>query len=531
MKLRKIIVLIFIITNTVLGAAINLIDIRHQETEDRHQLNLIFDGMPEYVTSQNYEPPIFTLKLSNTTWNKGDFSEWIQARPALKYSITLNDGFASRKTLDVAIMMTQLVSVSIEGLNDTTMTLSWKKPEDLDKVDLLSREETVFSQKVSLNFRAAALFDVVRLLVETNDLNLILGSDIVDAGEVTLSLNNVPLQAALDAILKINGYEWFMQEDIIIVKATETSFTGELESRVFELNYVDGLVASAALAGVLTDKGSATPIASRAGGENDMLLVVDRIASYSQIEKIITQLDTPQPQINIAIKFMETTLKEEEHLGIDWTLRAEAIGPTLIDTSGALSAIQLTDLAGELSGFNAVQLTMPMVSLLMSILAADNTSKLLQEPNITTFNNQAAFISVGTNIPILVPQGEGSVFGTNPYTFEDQSVNISLEVTPRISKADFIALKINTSVQAIIGYVGPDADRPVVSSRDMNTTVMVKNGASLLIGGLIFEDNALAVNKVPILGDLPILKKIFSSTVEKSEQRELLVFITPSIVY
>ena len=71
----------------------------------------------------------------------------------------------------------------------------------------------------------------------------------------------------------------------------------------------------------------------------------------------------------------------------------------------------------------------------------------------------------------------------------------------------------------------------MVSSRDMNTTVMVKNGASLLIGGLIFEDNALAVNKVPILGDLPILKKIFSSTVEKSEQRELLVFITPSIVY
>ena len=158
MKLRKFILLLFFTINTVLGAAINLLDIRQQETEDQHQLNLIFDGMPEYVTSQNYAPAIFTLKLSNTTWNKGDFSEWIQARPALKYSITLNGGFAGRTTLDVKIMMTQLVSVSIEALNDTTMTLSWKKPEDPSKVDLLSREETVFSQKVSLNFRAAALF-------------------------------------------------------------------------------------------------------------------------------------------------------------------------------------------------------------------------------------------------------------------------------------------------------------------------------------------------------------------------------------
>jgi general secretion pathway protein D len=172
-----------------------------------------------------------------------------------------------------------------------------------------------------------------------------------------------------------------------------------------------------------------------------------------------------------------------------------------------------------------------MLSALMQILVADNTSKLLQEPNITTFNNQMATISVGTSIPILVPQGEGSVFGTNPYTFENQSVNISMDVTPRINNADFIALNIVASVEAIIGYVGPDADRPVVSSRNMNTTVMVKNGSSLLIGGLIFEDSSLAVNKVPILGDLPLLKKIFSSTVEKKEQRELLIFITPSIVY
>jgi type II secretory pathway component GspD/PulD (secretin) len=244
---------------------------------------------------------------------------------------------------------------------------------------------------------------------------------------------------------------------------------------------------------------------------------------------VIKQLDKPQKQVNIAIKFMETTLKEEEHLGIDWTLRAEAISPFPSDTLP--ETFDYGALMGDMKGLNAVQLSTPLLSILMKILAADNSAKLLQEPHVTTFNNQTASINVGTTIPILVPQGQGSVFGTNPYTFEDQTVNISLDVTPRINADDYISLKIVASVQAIIGYVGPDADRPSISSRDMNTSVMVKSGGSLLIGGLIFEDNNLSVNKVPILGDLPILKSIFSSTIERTDQRELLVFITPSIVY
>ena len=529
MRLTRGILLIFLLASDVFGESVNLLDITQKDSVDQHYLTLTFDGVPEYVTSQTYEPPSFGVKLMNAVWDKGNFSKWIQARPAVKYSLRTSSGFAGKEIIDIDISLTKAVPVKVKVINDKALVLSWDKPNDLTDDALLSTDETVLTQKVSLNFRAAALFDVVRLLTEANDLNLILGDDIGNAGEVTMALTNVPLQAALDAILKINGYEWFMRDGIIIVKGIGRSFIGELESKIFELNYADGAIVQAALAGVLTDKGTATALASRPGGNNDLLLVVDRIATFPQIEKVIGQLDRRQPQINIAIKFMETTLKEEERLGIDWTLRLESLGPVPADTT--LQALQLIDLAGDFSGFNAVQLTTPMLSALMQILVADNTSKLLQEPNITTFNNQMATISVGTSIPILVPQGEGSVFGTNPYTFENQSVNISMDVTPRINNADFIALSIVASVEAIIGYVGPDADRPVVSSRNMNTTVMVKNGSSLLIGGLIFEDSSLAVNKVPILGDLPLLKKIFSSTVEKKEQRELLIFITPSIVY
>ena len=526
---KRIIFLLLIAIHFVQGATVNLLGISQKDSLDRYYLTLSFDGSPEYVTSQKVAPPTYELKLVGARWDQGNYSRWTNTEPLIKYVLKNSKGTLGKPIIDIKFVLTQNVSIELSMNNETDLVLSWEIPKKIERKKEDSEEETIFSQRVSLNFKSAALFDVVRLLTEANDLNVILGDEFIDAGTVTLALDNVLLQTALDAILKVNGYEWFMQDDIIIVKSTDQNFIGELSSKIYALEYGDATIIGPALAGVMTDRGEATPFSSQAGGEADHLLVKDRISAFNQIEKVIKQLDKPQKQVNIAIKFMETTLKEEEHLGIDWTLRAEAISPFPADTLP--ETFDFGELMGDMKGLNAVQLSTPLLSILMKILAADNTAKLLQEPHVTTFNNQTASINVGTTIPILVPQGQGSVFGTNPYTFEDQTVNISLNVTPRINADDYISLKIEASVQAIIGYVGPDADRPSVSSRDMETSVMVKSGGSLLIGGLIFEDNNLSVNKVPILGDLPILKSIFSSTIERTDQRELLVFITPSIVY
>ena len=176
------------------------------------------------------------------------------------------------------------------------------------------------------------------------------------------------------------------------------------------------------------------------------------------------------------------------------------------------------------------QLTLPLFTSVLQLLTTDNETRLLQEPQVTTFNNSPATINVGTSIPILVPQAEGGVFGVNPYTFESQNVDISLEVTPRINSEGLVSLAINAQIQAIIGYVGPDADRPIVSTRSTQTNVRVADGRTLLIGGLILNDESQAVDKVPLLGNLPIIGKLFTNTVTKTSQRELLIFITPSIV-
>ena len=185
---------------------------------------------------------------------------------------------------------------------------------------------------------------------------------------------------------------------------------------------------------------------------------------------------------------------------------------------------------GHWNQLSMAQLTLPVFTSILQLLTTDNETRLLQEPQVTTFNNSPATLKVGTSIPILVPQAEGGILGVNPYTFESQSVDISLKVTPRINSDGLISLAINAQIQAIIGYVGPDADRPVVSTRSTETNVRVADGRTLLIGGLILDDESTAVDKVPFLGNIPIIGKLFTNFVKKTSQRELLIFITPSIV-
>ena len=117
----------------------------------------------------------------------------------------------------------------------------------------------------------------------------------------------------------------------------------------------------------------------------------------------------------------------------------------------------------------------------------------------------------------------------NPYTYENQHVNISLDVLPRVNDDKVISMKIDAIVQDIIGYIGDD-QRPMISTRSTNTTVRVNNGETLLIGGLIFDTADEMKSKVPVLGDIPLIKNLFNYNNKKKEQRELLIFITPTII-
>ena len=508
-----------------------------------HSLTLEFSADNfDYEIVENFAPPSLILSLKNVVWEKGNFNKKCDNEPLYQYSLSIpRDNNQKEKTKNVLLKMdfTRIPEYTIKfderkrKEKGKILKISWEKKKAKKNKKFLSSSRRLPDSRVTMNFKGAQLSNVVRLLVSQDNLNLIMGDDI--KGKVTVSLNDVSLETALDAILHVNNYEWFIQDNIIIVQPMKTKqlLSGELRTQMFRLNYITGTLISDAVSEVLTPRGKLKALSSTASsnieaGEKDILLVTDVPNNFSLIEGVVKSLDIQSVQINIAVKFIETTLKHDEIIGINWDLRErmDIVRSDNVDSSSTLDLGYLL-IGGQTMNF--ATLSRPIVSAIMSLLANDGDTKLLQEPQVTTTNNSPANILIGTTIPVLVPQGKGSVFGTNPYTYENQEVNVSLNVLPRANKDKVISMKIDAVVQEIIALIGKD-QRPMISTRSTNTTVRVNDGETLLIGGLIFDTADKLTSKVPILGDIPIIKTFFNYSNADREQKELLIFITPTVV-
>ena len=513
------------------------------DEEDVFALVMEFSGANfDYVTNETFAPPSLTILFKNVKWDKGNFSKKGDQNPLYQYSLQIPRNVNQKEVKErIKIKMDftrvpeyKIKMIPAKGEKKHTLKVTWDKSSSKKKISKhqnLSRR--LPPSRVSINFQNAKLVNAVRTLVSQDNLNLIMGDNI--KGRVTVNLEDVSLETALDAILYVNNYEWFVQDNIIIVQpmTTKKTLSGELLTRMFRLNYINGDMASEAVKEVLTPRGKIRAISSTAStnlepGEKDIVLVTDLPSNFPLIDGVLKSLDIESDQVNIAVKFIETSLKHDEVIGINWDLREQMsiVKSMDTDTSATFDLGYLT--LGDQT-LNFATLSRPIVSAILSLLANDGSTKLLQEPQITTANNSPANILVGTTIPVLVPQGQGSVFGTNPYTYENQQVNISLDVLPRVNDADVIMMKIDAVVQDIIGFIGHD-QRPMISTRATNTNVRVNNGETLLIGGLIFDSADEVNSKVPLLGDLPLIKRLFNYGSKDKEQRELLIFITPTII-
>ncbi|NOZ09149.1 MAG: hypothetical protein GXO91_09820 [FCB group bacterium] len=555
----------------------------------------------DLINANEYSsPPQLKLTFSTKKFDIDHFSKQLDLAPL--YRIDASEKFAEtgKNNLIVMLRFTSLPAYSIHN-NGNHVVVSWRTPETEAEPGNPLEEAFQFNQTGSLNFKDAPLLDILRLLAEQNNLNIIAGADI--EGKVTVTLTDVNLGDALDAILKVNGYSWFVQGNIVVIKPTADEMAGELTTRVYKLEYADAISLATALENVLTKKGKVqvfTPIpqgglglygssyggggigsitpygggglnsqlgtggygqtgtqaslsgyttgstSSRYGGSSqgglgglggygnqqqtslDHIIVTDIFANFDQIESVISRLDRRIEQINIAVKFIETKLTMDEKLGIDWTMRAELNAPvkTSADQTDLSSIVDL----GKLTNLKIATLSLPVFQGIMDLLSSDGDTRLIQEPQTTTLNNTTATMNVGTTFPILVPQNSSTILSETQYSFEQEDINITLNVTPRINENEFISIKLNAIVEALVGMTGPNSDRPIISSRSLNNQVMVKDGETLLIGGLIFDQVIDNTKKVPILGDIPFLKKLFTHKSSIAEQRELLLFVTPNIV-
>tara|TARA_B100000035_G_C20973778_1_gene542245 strand:- start:174 stop:1316 length:1143 start_codon:yes stop_codon:yes gene_type:complete len=378
------------------------------------------------------------------------------------------------------------------------------------------------------------------MIGELTGLNIVISPNIEDT--ITANLENVTVKAALDAILKPNNYSYFVQDNIIIVKDLDTQLIGELESVVIRLKYINSNDLQAPLSTILTSRGSVQsflPVASMAGqtGPPNMAIVSDVQENIPRVLSMVRQLDKPIKNINIAVKFIETQLDTSKSYGVDWTNSPVQLGGSSNDTIGF--PINLSNIT--IATLNPSQLTSAL-----KIMQARGRSKLLSSPQVTTLDNHQATTEVSTTVYIEGLNSGGNNSSSNAQgnattgvpglgligsvnTVQEKDIGIKLQVTPRINENNIITLLVDATVEALLSAAEISTDKPRSTKRTVTTQVSVYNGETVIIGGLI-ADNIIRNKKyVPILSAIPILGYLFKTTSVQKEQRELLMFITPTV--
>ena len=394
--------------------------------------------------------------------------------------------------------------------------------------------------KMSINLKNSDIRNVLTMIGELTGLNIVISPNIEDT--ISANLENVTVQAALDAILKPNNYSYFVQGNIIIVKDLDTQLIGELESVVVRLKYINSNDLQAPLSTVLTSRGSIQsflPVATLSGttGPPNMAIISDVQENISRILSMVKQLDKPIANINISIKFIETQLDTSKAYGIDWTSNPVQLGSASDSVSFPITMNNIT-----IATINANQL-----SNALRIMQARGRSKLLSSPQVTTLDNHQAQTEVSTTVYIEglntgASSGTGATGNTNTgnypgmgfygnmNTVQEKDIGIKLQVTPRINENQIITLLVDATVEALLSAAEITTDKPRSTKRSVKTQVSVYNGETVIIGGLIAENVIQNKKSVPILSGIPLLGYFFRTTSVSKEQRELLMFITPTIV-
>jgi type IV pilus assembly protein PilQ len=404
------------------------------------------------------------------------------------------------------------------------------------------------SQTLSMELEGVPLVSVLNMIASQKELNLVISDEV--SGEVTMRLVDVDVATALDALLTANGYNYFIKEDVIVVKSADADALGELASRMITLRYLDPITAKKALDSRKSTRGSIIILDRQAGSEGgsededykpNRILVTDFPNILDELVALADELDVPERVILIEARIIETTIDSETNLGFSWPT---ALTTRLSDAGGTGSSTSTTTVADGQRRAGGVydpsngrwrwgKLSVDEVELVLHLLELSGNSKLISDPRITTLENHEAEFKFETIIPIqTINRFTEGAATSDIVTFEDEEVGISLKVTPRINEGSRITLDIQPKVEDIIGFNGPpDNQKPITASRSIKTRITVTDGETVALGGLLKENEIERVQKVPLLGHIPLIGSLlFTRKSTEKTASDLIILITPHIL-
>ncbi|MCX5711802.1 MAG: tetratricopeptide repeat protein [Candidatus Omnitrophica bacterium] len=384
-------------------------------------------------------------------------------------------------------------------------------------------EETSAKDKlaevISVSFKDTDLKQILSILADTYDLNILAGDDV--KGPVTVNFKNVPLGDVLKQVLKLKNFTYIWEGNIIKVVSAEEV----IDTRLFTLSHIPLDLATEVIADKLSKEGK-----SKMNTSTNQLIVTDTIARLDIIEKILDDIDIPPAQVRIETKLVDITHNDLDNIGVKW--ETTDLGIKMPWVGGSKAKMTKSDFSNPgssttLSGgqfvFGFAQ-GAATVTATIDALVEFKKARVIANPSITTLNNIEARINIGEKYPIR-EQTQTSTGTLETTRFVD--VGTTLKVTPKINHDGTIQLVIHPEVSSVASAL--DAG-PRITTREADTTVIVKDGETLVIAGLLQVEDDVNKSRVPILSSIPILGLLFSSQDKDKQQKELVIFMTPHIL-
>lgn len=379
----------------------------------------------------------------------------------------------------------------------------------------------------NLEFRDADVKDVLRLLGDQEGINILISDDV--SGKVTASFRGVTFEEILGSVLRMNDLKAVRDGSILRVESRAAMVArGEtLSSRLYRLNFAEAAELAKTVEKALTSDGTVNVDA-----RTNSLLVRDTEESLLELAGLIEELDRPTPQVMIEARIVEATTNFARQLGIRWgfdysrTGNVNQIDVFGTDTGNSLVNLPSTTVYGGV-GISFATLSGSLdLDLELTAMEDKGWGKIVSSPKIATLENNEAVIKSGVRIPVQQVTVQDGV-GTTETDFVEAV--LSLRVRPQVTSQGLIILDISADRSV------PDWGRvvdgfPTILTREARTQVMVKDGETVVIGGLLQETEGEDTSRVPIISDIPIIGGLFKNKSKTLDTEELLIFITPKLI-
>ena len=385
--------------------------------------------------------------------------------------------------------------------------------------------------RVSLDVQGADIYTVLRSISEYSGRNIVMGYDVRSevASPLSFHLEDVPWGEALETVLR-SAHLWYEEENGILRVDTEENLRNErlqrgsasrqleevlpLTTRIVNVIYANANELKVSVEKSLSNRGIV-----EVDYRTNSLVITDIARRVESVAQMVQHLDSQTPQVEIVAKLVEVDARFTRDLGVFW--KVGNIHENGVSTALSAGSNKVVDPTGDIR-FGVVK-DWGNLDLTLSAMEQDNKANIISNPRITTVNNREARILVGKKIPLIVLDEAG-----NSVT-QLITIGITLLVNPHINDNNYITLDMHPEVSDLSSQATVQGG-VIINTSEADTRVMVGNGETAVIGGLIRSNETRLERGVPVLKDIPVLGWFFKGSSTVKEKRELLIFVTPRII-